>query len=275
MRLLQVARKILEQAANQKRIAVADLARLRRLVRRNNFVAGREMKDAQSRADERIHVSRRCQQRQRAGVQFCAGLQQRFARRKSSPRKLMFVPSRGARCGFGRRCARHFPASRRAGFRTAATRRSPRARLRRFSVGAASNRRHEACPRFEKFPTRHFAKSRSHRASSGRPAASLPARKPSRADAAKSFGQRHAHGGQRLAARLDFRHRFVEWQNVLQLPMCSASGRELRQSAEFTFCGYRRQARGRFQIGTSCLSRFMNSPSRAMASARCRDAMPT
>ena len=80
MSLRHVARKILEQAANQNRIAVADLARLGRLVRRNNFVAGGEMSDAQARADERMGVSRRRQQRQRAGVQFRAGGQQRLAR---------------------------------------------------------------------------------------------------------------------------------------------------------------------------------------------------
>ena len=51
MFLLQLTRKVLQQAANQNGIAVADLPRLRRLIGRNNFIAGREMRHAQTRTD--------------------------------------------------------------------------------------------------------------------------------------------------------------------------------------------------------------------------------
>ena len=92
MCLLTSHGKCLQQAADQNRIAVADLAGLRRLVRRDNFIAGREMEDAQSRADERICVSRRCQHRQRAGIQISFRLHAAAApARTSSPRNRMFA----------------------------------------------------------------------------------------------------------------------------------------------------------------------------------------
>ena len=47
-------------------------------VRRNNFIAGGEMADPQSRADERLRATHRCQQRQGPGVKFHARLQNRF-----------------------------------------------------------------------------------------------------------------------------------------------------------------------------------------------------
>ena len=72
MRAFQIARKFLKQPADQNGIAVADLSGFRRLIWRNNFIAGREMHHAQTRANERLRATRRRQQRQFTRVQTLA-----------------------------------------------------------------------------------------------------------------------------------------------------------------------------------------------------------
>ena len=68
MALVQAAGKALEEAPDQNRIAVADLSRFGRLIRRHEFVAGGEMADPKPRADQRLHATDRCEQGQRARI---------------------------------------------------------------------------------------------------------------------------------------------------------------------------------------------------------------